>query len=102
MNDCVLATMINTLEKKNERMVGGFAASAGLCFPHLVRGLELAKTPARSAPLLAQTRAELDALLGQLGEFIRKRDYRFASEGYGEERDSWVRAVGRMVGEKSG
>ena len=28
----------------------------------------------------------------ELTEFIRKNDYRFSKEGFGEERDSWLRA----------
>jgi hypothetical protein len=37
-------------------------------------------------------------LHGELGEFIRKQDYRFAHEAYGSEADAWQRAIALLVG----
>jgi hypothetical protein len=39
-------------------------------------------------------------LTGELKEFQRKHDYRFSSEVFGPERDSWIRAIEKMVGKK--
>ena len=36
--------------------------------------------------------------LANLDEFIRKRDYRFRGESYGEEGDVWLRAMNAVVG----
>jgi len=36
--------------------------------------------------------------LFQLGEFIRKHDYRFFHEGFGGESTSWKKVVDKIVG----
>ena len=42
--------------------------------------------------------ASLSQLSGELQEFIRKSDYRYAGEPPGDERDAWIRAVQLWVG----
>lgn len=42
----------------------------------------------------------LDALSHDLGELIRKHDYRFSHEPLGEEKDSWLRALAFFGSEK--
>jgi hypothetical protein len=42
----------------------------------------------------------MEKLRAELGEFIRKNDYRFIHEGFGTERDSWRRAVAMGAGRK--
>ncbi len=37
-------------------------------------------------------------LVGQLSEFIRKNDYRFVCEPWGEESDAWLRAIAAVSG----
>jgi hypothetical protein len=80
-----------------------FAASNGLCLDHfrLACQLKLPGTPAgdwltmvRSAQLTC-----LQRLDGQLGELIRKHDYRFRDEARGAEMLSWKRAAGLVAGE---
>ena len=43
---------------------------------------------------------KMKKLRAELGEFIRKNDYRFIHEGFGAERDSWRRAVVMGAGKK--
>jgi hypothetical protein len=75
----------------------GDAASA-LCLLHF--RLILSKARAGQAiHLIEQQSTAFEKLLGELDEFIRKNDYRFANEPLGEERDSWTRAVAAMIGE---
>jgi len=39
-----------------------------------------------------------ERLAGQLGERIRKSDYRFRDEPWGQEGDAWRRAIPALVG----
>lgn len=75
-------------------------ATRGLCLPHLATGLDLARSDAAANRLIdIYLRGEAD-LRADLTEFIRKRDYRFRSEGLTDEQaTSWLRAVHRLVGE---
>lgn len=50
-------------------------------------------------PLHDAFRARLEAVLEELGEFIRKSDYRYASEPRGPEGDSWLRAIRALGGD---
>lgn len=75
-----------------------YAASDGLCLPHLRRAL--ASAPNRTAFDRLQQRA-LDTqavLIAQLNETIRKHDYRFRHEPAGEEKGSPSRAVDHVAG----
>jgi hypothetical protein len=40
----------------------------------------------------------MHSLAGELGEFIRKNDYRFSAENVGKEKDSWLRAIELVSG----
>jgi hypothetical protein len=72
--------------------------SAGLCLPHLGRGL-LSEGRGQDLAWLRQDAASrLRTLVGELDEYIRKHDYRFRRETWGEERDAPRRAVERAVG----
>lgn len=45
---------------------------------------------------------KLTLLSSELGEYLRKHDYRFSHEAYGEERDAFIRATEILVGAKRG
>ncbi len=75
--------------------------SDGLCLPHLGRALQHIKDPHVSKILLETQHEKIRRLRAELAEFIRKADYRFAGEGFGKERDSWVRAIGMAAGSAS-
>ena len=57
-------------------------------------------TPDGWEPLLRKAQlARLQRLDEQLGELIRKHDYRFKDEARGSEMLSWKRAAGLVAGE---
>ena len=81
----------------DERLAQAFRDGGGLCLVHLDR----AAATARDAPLrqlFALQRECLLRLQEELGEFIRKNDYRFQHEGMGAEGDSWIRAIETVAG----
>ena len=75
-----------------------YASSQGLCLPHLRRGLRAGGRAEDLDWLRQDAVTRLDSLVGQLGEFIRKHDYRYRKESWGEEQDSPEKAVERAVG----
>ena len=77
-----------------------YAASDGLCLPHLTRALEAGGRGEDLAFLREDAIRRLGSLVGELDEYIRKHDYRFRHEGFGGEEDSPRRAVERAVGEE--
>ncbi len=77
-----------------------FARSGGLCVPHLCRALDAASEHRNRPALVEAHRERWTALRAELEEFIRKHDYRFASEAMGMEGDSWRRALEALVGRR--
>jgi hypothetical protein len=74
-----------------------FRRSPGLCLPHLIQALRC--TDPTGSKILARLEAErIAALVGELDEYIRKHDYRFREEPWGQEVTSPRRAVELMVG----
>jgi hypothetical protein len=74
-------------------ILAAFKDSQGLCFGHLRQALEHIRNAEKRNALLTIQCDIMQVLRGELAEFIRKNDYRFAGEGFGPERDSWKRAV---------
>ena len=70
--------------------------------PVLTHTLRASLASAGDAATIATLRsvhlARYTLLADELDEFIRKRDYRFAREPSGSERDSWVRAIEALSG----
>jgi hypothetical protein len=81
-------------------MTEALQASDGLCLPHLRLILGSAKNGAGYDMLLTLQRAKLETLKIELAEFIRKNDYQAINEGFGNERDAWLRAIGLIVGSR--
>ena len=75
-----------------------FAASVGLCWPHVRRLAAWQPRHAHLPAILEAQRACLEGLQRDLESFIRKLDYRFADEPYGREADAWRRAVSLYAG----
>jgi hypothetical protein len=75
-----------------------YRASDGLCLPHFRR--VLARAPGgRTGEALVSAQEEVwQRLYAELGEFIRKKDVRFRDEPFGDERDSWRRALEAVSG----
>jgi hypothetical protein len=70
-----------------------FKSSQGLCIGHLRQALESIRNSEKRNALLNAQSDIMQALRGELAEFIRKNDYRYTGEGFGGEKDSWKRAV---------
>jgi hypothetical protein len=82
----------------DEAMAKAFKGSEGLCLFHIRHALKHTRIPAKRALLLSIQEDILSKLRVELAEFIRKNDYRFAKETFGQERDSWRRAVAIVAG----
>ena len=78
---------------KDEALSSALAGSDGLCFLHLRQVAGQVKDEGVFTFLVENHRARLTALNEELAEFIRKNDYRFRSERFGAESDSWRRAL---------
>ncbi|MGH8065671.1 MAG: DUF6062 family protein [Candidatus Entotheonellia bacterium] len=80
-----------------------YQQSFGLCLPHFKTFLEEAKTEEVVLAFIIGVQIEkLTALSSEVGEYLRKHDYRFSHEPYREERDSFIRATEILVGAKRG
>jgi len=77
-----------------------YAACDGLCSIHLLRALKLPGSEGSRRALAVAEIRRLGELSVDLHEFLRKHDYRYASEGFGKEGDSWLRAVRKISGER--
>ena len=76
-----------------------YAACDGLCAIHTLRVLKLPDLDGNKRALASAEIRRLEELSVDLHEFLRKHDYRYASEGFGKEGDSWLRALGKISGE---
>jgi len=84
----------------NSTFKENFRTSFGLCLPHFIATIKLCDDKTVAEELSKIEVEQLESLKQELIEFQRKNDYRFSDEGFGEERDSWIRAVKKMVGEE--
>jgi len=75
-----------------------FERSFGLCLPHLFLAVEQDRDHPNIGILLDLEMKKLKDLRWELKEFIRKHDYRFASEPMGKEGTSWRRAIELFTG----
>lgn len=82
----------------DRHFVEKFAASEGLCCMHLQRAVEASPNAGVLKTLMDTQHVIQQRLLAELNEFLRKSDYRFASEGFGKEGDAWIRAVEMLSG----
>lgn len=86
---------------EDDDIVHALTQSEGLCLPHIASLLQFDPSHRHLRAVLAAERACLERLHGDLKEFIRKQDYRYAHESYGREADAWQRAVACFVGGRS-
>jgi len=77
-----------------------FSRSPGICFPHLTVALETYPGHRNLAFFLQRQMEKWEALKAELGEFIRKHDYKYIHEPRGAESDSWKRALEMLVGKR--
>jgi hypothetical protein len=82
----------------DDELAATFTAGSGFCLHHLrqvtarLRGEALER-------LLRYQHERWEELRAELAEIVRKNDYRFQGEGFGDERDAWLRAVRAVAGE---
>jgi len=96
--DRYLSVLVEAL--LDDEMRAAFDASPGLCAPHFMGALRVVEDADVRRCLIETERKKFEELLHDLEEFCRKHDYRFSREGFGKERDSWIRAVNMMTGRK--
>ena len=77
-----------------------FSVSSGICFPHLNIAIELYPRHGNLGLLIQRQMEKWESLRAELGEFIRKHDYKYNHEPWGAESDSWKRALEMLVGKR--
>jgi hypothetical protein len=97
MLERILRTLAESIQKP--KLIDAIRSSDGICLPHL-RGAVARSTSSEAAQLLELIQARWEQLQGELSEFIRKNDYRFSKEGFGDERNSWLRATAALTGNR--
>lgn len=95
-----IGTLIEHLDE--EEFLDLLAQASPICLPHLLQILRANPSPSRLERLLRIQRSHWQSLVDELGEFIRKNDHRFIGEEFGNERDSWRRAVDLLAGRIGG
>ncbi len=75
--------------------------SFGLCFPHFKKVTECCENNNSLEKIKNVETRILSELRNELNEFIRKNDYRFSNEVFNTEKNSWIRAIRKLVGEFS-
>ncbi len=91
-----IETLLESLS--DQAFTDALRGSSGLCRPHFVETCAAATGPSLLERLSTVQRAINQRLIGELDEFIRKNDYRFRGEGFGQEGDSWIRAIDHLSG----
>jgi uncharacterized protein DUF6062 len=79
-------------------MATAYENSSGLCLDHTLRLCRRLKEPARGRVIAAE-RSRIERLRAELAEVIRKHDYRYRGEPWGEEKSAPGRAVAKLAGE---
>ncbi len=82
----------------DEEMFAAYASGDGLCLPHLRQAVTASSSQDMLRRLLEPQVARYNVMLGDLDEYIRKRDHRFRSEKMGLEGDVWLRVMNAITG----
>ena len=98
MEDIAIQTLLKYLD--DPHLAAALATTSGLCLLHFSRALELVEDSEQLQRLLRFERGALEGLRDELSELIRKHDYRFIGEGFGQGSDSWLRATGIVSAER--
>ena len=99
MEDVLLTTFVVHLLGP-EGLLTPYEASDGLCLPHFCQALDRVRNQRVLAALVRAQTTIWRRLSGQLSEFIRKNDHRFRDEPWGDEGDSWRRAIAALAGSR--
>lgn len=93
-----LDALLAYLGEGPDSLAPDYKASAGLCLPHFRLALQRAPNRPTFENLVAAQKVVWKRLQAELREFIRKSDYRYIKEGFGEEGNSWRRAIEAISG----
>lgn len=96
--EMLIRTLMQTLADPTFR--DAYAASTGLCIPHLRAALTSAPTREAFEMLKNHAVHQEEILLAQLAEIVRKHDYRYLHEPIGEEKGAAARSVAHVAGAK--
>lgn len=83
-----------------EEFSEAFEKSSGICLRHLVRLIQNHRDHPHLILFMEKQKGKYQSLSEELGEFIRKLDYRFSRESKGPEADSWKRVIEQFAGKK--
>jgi hypothetical protein len=90
--------LIKSFSQNLQQLDAPYRQSDGLCLPHFKDLLAETGSPPTAQTLLQAQMHIWNRLDAELTEFIRKNDYRFQHEGFGAEKDAWIRAVEALGG----
>ncbi len=79
-------------------LLTAYESSDGLCLSHFRQALNQVRQEEVLKAMVRTQSVIWKRLAGQLSEFIRKNDHRFRDEPWGDERDSWRRAIAALAG----
>jgi len=82
-----------------KRLRDAFRASDGLCLPHFRGTLLAMRDPENARLITAMQREKWTALKGELEMLLHKMDAHYHQQ-IGDEATSWLRAIGKIAGEK--
>jgi hypothetical protein len=94
----VLRTLAGVVE--DAEMATAYAASDGVCLPHVVRAVDLAPGSRGTRILIERTLPRWRALRGTLQSFIAKHDYRNRAAYTADEAASYERSFEVLAGAK--
>lgn len=97
MEIAYLSSLLDNLEGEDGLLVS-YRGSDGLCLPHFRQALALTRRSAVREAMVSAQRDVWRRLTAQLGESIRKSDYRFRHEPRGDEAGAWRRAIAALAG----
>lgn len=97
-----LCATVATAMKRSDDFLAHYRASAGLCLAHFGVLIGGTTQPEARAALIDAQLAIWQSLEAELAEFIRKTDYRFRHEKFGDERDAWERVIALTSGAQPG
>jgi hypothetical protein len=75
-----------------------YRVSDGLCLQHFRQAMSMTRDRTIAETLIDVQRTLWQALVNQLGEAIRKNDWRFRDEPQGDEMKAWLRAIEVLAG----
>jgi len=101
MEEVYLVTLLDHF-LGDDGLMEAYGRGDGLCLPHFRQLLARVRDEALFEALVSVQRVIWERLTDQLSEIIRKSDYRFLDEPWGEEGDAWLRAIAVLAGSDQG